>query len=154
MRLYLVRHAEANPKETDPARHLSARGEKDLRKVARFLKPLGLGVQAIWHSPKTRAVETAEVLATAIKAKKGLVQRSDLGPDADVRPAAKEIERFGADLALVGHMPMVALLTSQLVCGDVEQELAAFPTAAVLCLEHCPHGYWMIVWMVTPALLP
>ena len=47
MRVYLVRHGDANPKEVDPHRGLSAKGLRDVQKMAAFLKPLGIQVGAM-----------------------------------------------------------------------------------------------------------
>jgi len=154
MRLYIVRHAAANPKDADAARHLSPAGLEEIRQVARLLKPLGLRVGVIWHSGKTRAAETAEILATAIKSTAGVVQHSGLGPDDPVRPIAKEIVAAPTDLAIVSHLPMVNLLASRLLVGKELAGLLGFATAAVACLERGDDGDWRLVWMVGPEVAP
>ena len=55
MHVYLVQHGEAKPAEEDPERHLTEKGLRDVRKVAEFLRPLRLPVEALWHSDKPRA---------------------------------------------------------------------------------------------------
>ena len=154
MRLYIVRHADANPKEADAERHLSPEGEKEMRQVARLLKPLGLRVGVIWHSGKTRAAETAEILATAIRSAAGIVQHSGLDPDDPVRPIAKEAEAAPTDLALVSHLPMVGLLASRLLVGKEIGGLLGFATATVACMERDDAGQWRLVWMVGPEVAP
>jgi phosphohistidine phosphatase len=154
MRLYLVRHAQAKPKDEDAERHLSAAGRKEIRKVAKFLKPLDLRVAALWHSGKTRAAETAEILATAIHAAAGVTAHRGLEPDDDVRPIAERIERTRDDLAIVGHMPLLATLAIQLLDAPNLPEKLAFPTAAVACLERDDDGAWRLEWLITPALIP
>ncbi len=48
MKLYLVQHAKAAPKEIDPERALTERGRQELRKVAAFIQPLNLSVDYLW----------------------------------------------------------------------------------------------------------
>ena len=67
MFLYLVQHAEAKREEEDPARDLTATGRQDIEKVAHYVGNLPLTVSRIWHSGKTRALRTAEILAASLK---------------------------------------------------------------------------------------
>ena len=77
MRLYLVQHGEALPKQVDPERPLSERGRSDVARVADFLKGAGIRVTRVAHSGKTRARQTAELLASFVRR---------LAPDADFTP--------------------------------------------------------------------
>jgi phosphohistidine phosphatase len=154
MRLYLVRHGEAKPEREDPERHLSARGREDVRRIARFLKPLGLEVRAIWHSGKPRAEETAIILSESVAARKGLAEKSGLAPEDDVELADDAIGRSGGDLMIVGHLPFMGALAALLLTGKCEVDPIAFPTAAVLCLDRPePDGLWHVTWMVTPEIV-
>ena len=67
MKLYLVQHAKAAPKEVDQQRPLTEEGLRDIQKIAGFIKPMNLCVDYLWHSGKKRAAQTAEVLAKVIK---------------------------------------------------------------------------------------
>jgi len=153
VRVYLVRHGHATPKSEDPDRHLSRRGRDQVRGVAEFLRPLGLRVGSIWHSTKTRAGETAAILSAAVDAAEGLVERDDLGPNDDIRPARRDIDRADADLMIVGHLPFLNHLASRLLVGKGAAETLAFAESAVACLEGDASGR-RLVWMVTPDLLP
>ena len=66
MRLYLVQHAEALPADVDPARPLSANGRTDAERVATLLTGQVLGITRVLHSGKTRAEQTAGILAPEI----------------------------------------------------------------------------------------
>ena len=153
MRLYLVRHGEAKPREADPEQPLSQKGRRDVEKTAAFLRPLGLSVETIWHSGKTRARQTAELLSRAVSAKRGLLQRESLSPLDPIEPVAKELDSLDEDLMIVGHMPFLGALASLLAAGDPTAEVAAFPPAAALCLEKNPDASWLIRWLLTPELL-
>ncbi|MHC4499359.1 MAG: SixA phosphatase family protein, partial [Planctomycetota bacterium] len=80
MRLYLVQHARAAAKEVDPERSLAEQGQQEIKKVAAFVKLSDLCVDCLWHSGKTRAAQTAEVLAEAIKVKEDTTAHDGLGP--------------------------------------------------------------------------
>jgi len=152
VRLYLVRHGEALPGDVDPERRLSPRGRADARKVAACLEPLGLRVEAVWHSPKARARQTAEILAEALARAGDLVERDGLAPNDDVEPVASEVERRDGDLMIVGHMPLLGRLASLLVAGDEAADVVGFRTVTVCCLDRddAGDGAWRIAWVVSP----
>ncbi len=54
--LYLVQHGEARKEEEDPARGLTDKGLRDVRKVAAYVQNTGLRVNQVFHSGKTRAL--------------------------------------------------------------------------------------------------
>lgn len=66
MKLYLVQHGEALPKEVNSDRSLSDQGRQDAERLARFLAGRGVRVSRVWHSGRTRARQTAELLAAAV----------------------------------------------------------------------------------------
>ena len=49
MLLYLVQHAEAKREEEDPARGLTDKGWKDIRRVAGYAGNLGFKIITIYH---------------------------------------------------------------------------------------------------------
>ena len=153
MRLYLVRHGEARSSEEDPEKRLSTRGLADVEKVAAFLRPQGLVVDAIWYSGKTRAAETAEVLSEAVTARQGVVRRPGLEPNDPVAPVLNDVLRAEGDVMIVGHLPFVARLTSKLVTGDETVLRVAFGTATAVCIERDPEAGWRLVWMLPPEVL-
>jgi phosphohistidine phosphatase len=153
MRLYLVRHGKARPKDDDDARHLTDEGRAEVRAVARFLKSRKIRVAAIWHSRKVRAIETAEEMAEAVKAAEGLVERDDLMPDDPVGPVARAVTREGQDLMIVGHLPFLGRLASRLVLKSESPDVLAFTTGSVACLEYEAQYGWCVRWMVTPELM-
>ena len=153
MILYLIQHGEAKPKEEDPDRHLSEKGMRDVRKIAEFLRPLKLSVGAIWHGGKARAAQTAELLASAVQAREGLVQRDDLSPDDEIDSVRKEIRQAEADLMIVGHLPFLSKLASRLLIGDESPSVVAFQKGGVVCLRQGDDETWQLAWMITPELL-
>jgi len=154
VRVYLVRHGNATPKAADPERHLSVRGRDQVRKVADFLKPLGLRVGGIWHSTKTRAGETAAILSGTVDAAEGLVERDDLAPNADIHSVRRDIDRADEDLVVVGHLPFLDHLASRLLVGNDAAETLKFTEGAVACLDGGASSGRRLLWMITPDLLP
>lgn len=153
MLLYLVRHGQAKESDEDPERHLTDAGERDVRKVAACLRPLNLAVGAVWHSGKTRAAQTAEILAAAMKVEGGVSEEGGLAPNDPVAPIGDRLAAMTEDLAIVGHLPLLGNLAAALVAGDESADLVAFRAGGALCLERGEDGAWVVRWMIVPQLL-
>jgi len=154
MKLYLVQHGEARPKEEDPERHLTEKGLSDTEKMAAFIMPMGLPVDAVWQSGKTRAEETANILGSVVVSESGIVQRDGLEPNDDVAPVAQAIREMTDGLMIVGHMPFVSKLASTLLAGDEDAGVVTFRNSGVVCLERGDEGRYSLCWAVTPDLAP
>jgi phosphohistidine phosphatase len=151
MYLYLVQHAQAKPKEQDPDRPLSEQGIADLKKVTRFLEEQKLNINTILHSPKTRAKQTAGILAEALNS--GQVSETDgLTPLDDPLIWVKRISQKDEDIMLVGHLPNISKLASLLLCGDEKRTVVDFHMGGVVCLEG-GESAWSAVWVVIPSIL-
>ena len=153
MQLYLVRHGEAVAREIDAERPLSAQGVAAARKMAAFLKPRKIKVEAIWHSTKARARQTAEILSKAVTSKRRLAERKKIGPLDEIDKTLAAVNRAAGDLMIVGHMPFMGRLASALLAGDTEVGFVGFSTVAVACLERDDDERWQLAWLVAPELL-
>jgi phosphohistidine phosphatase len=151
MCIYLVQHGESKSEEEDPQRHLTDRGIDEVRRVVDFLRPLELVVDAVWHSGKTRAQQTGELLAEVLRAR--LVERAGLGPKDQVTATKQALEQIDGNLMIVGHMPFLGKLAALLVTGSEENEIVEFQFGSVLCMECRDDLNWKVAWMITPALL-
>ncbi|MFQ6047560.1 MAG: histidine phosphatase family protein, partial [Gemmatimonadales bacterium] len=81
MRLYLMQHGEAKSKEENPDRPLTDGGRAEVEAVARLLSDRQLVPHvAAFHSGKTRARETAEILARNVKTVRGVAEWEGLQP--------------------------------------------------------------------------
>jgi phosphohistidine phosphatase len=149
MEVYLVQHAEAKPKEVDPNRPLSETGRRDTEQVAAVAARLGLQIDEIRHSGKTRAEQTAKILGTALSPRQGVRAVSGLGPVDDVEPVGDELEDISGPVMLVGHLPFMEKLTGYLVSGDSCQAVVGFTNAAIVCLAK-DDGAWQVMWILTP----
>ncbi len=153
MRVYLVQHGEAKPKDVDPDRHLTEKGVRDVGKVAAFLEPLGLRLGVIWHSGKARAAQTADILGSAVTAAEGIVEREGLAPNDPVDPMREALESAAEDVMIVGHLPFLSRLVWALVADSEVAEVVAFQNGGVVCVERGEDGGYRLRWMVTPELL-
>lgn len=153
MKIYLVRHGEATSKAADSRRPLTAQGRQDVEKMAAFVKGLDLQVEEIRHSGKTRAAQTAEILGAALAPSGGVVEGVDLDPNDPVKPLKRELSKRDEDLMVVGHLPFLARLASELLGATKSKQVVTFPPAGMACLERGEDGTWSVCWVTGPDLL-
>ncbi len=153
MKLYLVQHGAALAKEVDPARPLSEPGRQDVQAVANFLSGAGIRVERVWHSGKSRAEQTAQLLAKAVLPRGRIEQVGGIGPDDEVAGFVSDADVWEQDTLVVGHLPFLSRLVAWLVAGDPERELVGFLPGSVVCLERCDVDRWILLWMLRPDLL-
>jgi phosphohistidine phosphatase len=123
VRLYLLRHGEAEaPRTNDARRALTEHGRAEVRASAALLA--GIPLQAILASPYVRTQQTAELAATQL-GYRGVIESADwLTPDSDLRDALERLsERSEDELLLVTHQPLVGALGGLLVHGHRQQPL-------------------------------
>jgi len=150
MALYLVQHGKSRPKESDPEQGLTEEGRAETRKIAQLAAGYRVRVNAIHHSAKARARQTAEIFAEALSPPQGLKQIEGIKPMDDVPAIAPQL-RPDADLMLVGHLPFMARLTAYLITGRIEPPVFKFQNSGVVCLDKPPgQGNWAIVWALVP----
>jgi len=153
MKLYLVQHAKAAPKEVNPQRSLTEEGRRDVQKVAAFVKPLRLCVDYLWHSGKRRAAETAELLAEVIDIKEATIARDGLSPNDDVNTLKDELALSQEHIMVVGHLPFLSKLASLLLAGSESADMVAFKNGGIVCLNRSETNQWQVDWVVTPELI-
>ena len=153
MFLYLVQHGEAKKEEEDPSRPLSDKGIEDVKKVASYISRLNIEVEEVLHSGKTRAKQTAELLAGSTMTAKGVSQTDGLAPLDDPALWAERLKTRTNPLILVGHLPHLGKLSSLLLSGDKEKNIIAFKMGGVVCLKRDDAGMWSLQWIITPEIL-
>ena len=144
MRVLLLRHASALPKEENAARPLSELGKKQAAftgsAVASMLGAIS-GKLQIYHSGKERAAETASFLEKALvdtgaELVGPTVATDGLSPN-DEPDSAMELMKQSADLpfvAFVGHLPFMHNFASKLLSA-AEVSADDFGDAGGLLLE-------------------
>ena len=150
MRLYLVQHGEALPADVDPARPLSTAGWQDVQSMADLLEAAGIRVARVWHSGKTRAEQTAALLARRVCPRCRIEAVGGIGPNDPIAEFIQDLDVWQEDTLIVGHLPFMARLVAQLVCGDPERALVSYFPGSVVCLERSGTLSWSIQWMLRP----
>lgn len=150
MFVYVLRHGDAKTERDDPQRGLSARGREEVEAVSRVFSRLDPQIGQIWHSGKTRAEQTAGILAAILKIEDRVRARSDLNPNDPLPLLIGELERLDSNLVIVGHLPQLGKLISALLLGS-ERNLLDLPSAGLACLENSA-GSWLLHWFLTPEL--
>jgi phosphohistidine phosphatase len=150
MRLLLARHGHAVDKQTDPHCPLSDQGRAEVEKMAQILSEKGATVERIFHSGKTRAAETAEILGRVLAPDCVPESMSGLNPLDPCEAAAREIPRYKCDLLLVSHLPFLGNLLFRLVELEPGQQPVIFTTGTVACLEKAKKAGWQLSWSVSP----
>jgi phosphohistidine phosphatase len=153
MRIYLTQHGQALPKDVDPDRPLNEQGRDDVRRLAELLGNAGIEVGQVLHSGKTRAEQTAAILAEALLPAGQPEAHAGLGPKDPLEQVSAEIAFWSADTLIVGHLPYLGRLASLLLVSDPDRPLLAFQPGSIACLEKDPEGRWVLAWMVRPELL-
>jgi phosphohistidine phosphatase len=131
LRLFLIRHADAESGDPDELRRLSPEGREQARALGKRLADEGVRPNALLTSPLLRARETGEALAEALACTS---EPSDaLAPGASAATVQSAIEGRGETVVVVGHQPD---------CGQIAAELGdgtelRFPPAGVVEL-HLP----------------
>jgi len=153
MKLYLMQHGKPVPKEEDPERPLSSKGIDEINKMAEFLKKRGIRVDKIFHSGKTRAMQTAEIMISMLSPDKKPMERKGLSPMDDVKYFVEQIREVEEDIMIVGHLPHLAKLTSFLVAGSESVSIVAFQQGGLVCLSRDNDLHWHISWMLVPEII-
>jgi len=119
-RVYLVRHAKAEPHDggDDGARRLTPEGRARFTRLLRALEER-LTVARVLTSPLVRARETAEILARATGAALEAEPRLASGRSS-ARELVAMVRQAAPGTALVGHNPELAEALAHLSEGDLE----------------------------------
>lgn len=154
MKLYLVRHGEAAAKEGDGEKSLTKKGMADLLKITAFLDiHADIRVQAMYHSGRLRAHQTADVLADHTRPASGVQKAEGLDPMADPRIWADRVSNLNKDIMLVGHLPHLGRLAGLLLAGSESVDPVEFQTGGIICLSRESGGTWSVQWCVIPDIL-
>ncbi len=152
MALYLVQHGKSIPREIDRECGLSAEGHSEVVRMADIARQYRVRPKLIEHSGKKRARQTAELLAAALEPEGGLREGSGLNPLDDTAAFARTIDSH-KDLMVVGHLPFLERLVSQLITGSSSPPVFKLQNGGILCLDKDPDTHsWVIKWALMPKI--
>jgi phosphohistidine phosphatase len=161
MELYIVRHGIAidredpkSPAEAD--RFLTEEGIEKTKQVAKAICALGLHADLLVSSPYVRAMQTAEIFASALGfAKQKIGKTETLLPGAEPGAFFRELARQKQASAVFcfGHGPNVDELVAAAVGSS--RPITSMKKAGVALLElkriSPPSG--QLLWLLTPKVL-
>jgi phosphohistidine phosphatase len=157
VRLYLVRHAEAEdvpPTGGDAERRLTSGGRHDFARCVEGLRRQALELSRILTSPLVRARQTAEILRDGLAGPEPEAWPL-LAPGSSLERLLGQLREAGDAVALVGHEPGLGRLVTLAVCG---RAVAGAPLRkggiARIDFDAAPApGAGTLVWLLTPKLL-
>ena len=123
MRLWLLRHGEAEPRaRSDAERPLTAAGREEVLSAAAHL--LGRPLTTIIASTYLRAQQTAALVAEALGFAGGIITVPWLTPDDDPRAVVGQLDDFElGECLLVSHNPLLGHLAGLLLHGHLQSPL-------------------------------
>jgi phosphohistidine phosphatase SixA len=156
VQLHLLRHAHAGDPEgwtgPDAARPLSAKGEQQAERMARFLADLGFKADVFITSPKVRAARTAEIVADVLDCEVREDER--LARDFDLVTIEAILFDAGEPVkpVLVGHDPDFSEIAAALIgAPNLSMRKGAF--ARIDADRPLVAGSGTLRWLVSPDLL-
>jgi phosphohistidine phosphatase SixA len=154
MEIYLVRHGAAFSKEEDPERHLNNDGVNQCHLTGRALNRLEIQLDLIVSSPKTRARQTAEIIAEEVGYSREEIKITEaLEPTALPKDTISYLNDF-ADvkrIMLVGHLPLLGHLASELLINTSQISFYFEPGAVCQINTEQPHTFvGDLCWFLTP----
>lgn len=154
MTLTLVRHAIALDGADDDRRPLSGKGRRRFATVVQALARLEMRFDLVAHSPKLRALETAEALVPLLR-DEGSTMVSDLLAEAPGPELIETLAAWGGDVAIVGHEPHLSALLAWLVTGSMDDGASfRLKKGGVAVLEgSVAPGTMTLTALLTPSLL-
>jgi len=146
MKLYLMRHGQAASKQEDPQEGLTVTGRTDIQALALQLANKNIQFGQIFHSTKTRARQTAEIIAQVLAPTIAIQEKTGLKPNDDPRLLIPEISSWQDDTLLTSHLPFVPTLLALLV-GETSG--ISFVPGTIVCLSKNAHT-WKLEWSRSP----
>lgn len=150
MAVYLVQHGRAYTKDENAERPLTDLGKQEVQQTAHILQKAGVKVNRIFHSGKSRAYETADIITIYANENKDIEQIDGLNPTDNVLDFADTLDP-SSDNMYVGHLPFMEKLISYLVCEDTDIPVIKFKNGCVICMDKLDDD-WFIKWCVYPEI--
>lgn len=157
MKLYFLRHAEAEDGPVDAARELTAKGRRDARRVGRYLRDQGVAVDLVCTSPLVRAVQTAEIVLKQYPARRrGRLARVDaLLNDTGAAAFGRWLTSLAPveSILLVGHEPSLSAHVRRLL-GLSRSEALPLPKAGLCRVDTDDRRKGTLRLLIHPKQLP
>lgn len=146
MRLYLMRHGQAEDPSVDPEQGLTSGGKQEIENIARKLAQKSLHLSQIYHSSKKRAQQTAQILSGIVAASNPPQYMDNLKPNDNPEIIIEAINQWTDDTMIVGHLPFIPSLLNRLT---QTQHSIHFKPGTIACLVHTGNQ-WQLEWILEP----
>lgn len=123
MNIYLLRHASAGTRRTNPTldakRSLDKEGKRHCLLLGHVLSGMKVQFDTVVSSPLKRAVQTASLVGTETGFEQKIAFSDALGPDASFPAFEKMLNEYSdsEELLVVGHEPSISYLVGKLAAG-------------------------------------
>jgi phosphohistidine phosphatase len=125
VKLLIIRHGPAGDREDweakgrdDRLRPLTAKGKSEIQKAAKVLAKLVPQLDLLATSPFTRAVETADIVASQYRCEAQPLDALTPESPPDLLTRWLQQQPPGGTIAVVGHEPHLSTLAAYLLTGD------------------------------------
>lgn len=149
MRLYLVRHGKAEGHAgNDHDRRLTPDGVSRMETEARVIARLGIRPDRIYSSPRVRARQTAEIIASALDM--DIVVDEAVNFDFSVQAVQRLVNGLPLDseVMFVGHNPSMAQTVHALTGAEVEMKVGSLARVDIHTAPPQLRGH--LVWLIAP----
>jgi phosphohistidine phosphatase len=143
--IFLVHHADAVGPDVDAQRPLSAAGRAHAQRLAAEAATRGVKPDAVWHSGKLRARQTADVFRRACNPRAEFAVIRGLRPDDPPGEIKARLAGERRPVMLVGHMPGLPRLLHDLLGLGEDTPARSFPQHGLIALE-AADGVWLERW--------
>ncbi|MCQ8894016.1 MAG: phosphohistidine phosphatase SixA [Methanolinea sp.] len=161
MDIYIVRHGKAEKRvaegKEDEKRGLTAKGRKEVRKIASWLKESAPLPDWIATSPLVRARETASIIAQEMGKEDSIEEWDELSPGHDPKDLLDRLALHPGDSIgmVVGHEPQLSQFLALLISGNTSPRIV-LAKGAISCIRGTDTENSEpkeLKWLVTPDIV-
>ena len=157
MDLFILRHGKAGKSSgvpDDAARVLTRKGDKELKRIAQWMKAQEFSFDIIATSPLQRALETATVIASVLGQEDKLTSWDELAPGGDPDTVCYKAaqEENDARVLVIGHEPGLSRLISRIISGNPDSSIiiAKGGLAKIRNYSFTARPSGELQWLLTP----
>lgn len=156
MKLYFLRHADAQPGADDAARELTPKGERQCAQLGEFLRDNGTVFDAAYTSPLVRAQQTARLVLEQSNRGHGISIEivKELSNECGFEEFFKWLSKIpdANKVLLTGHAPTMGARACAML-GIADAEAMEMPKASLICVETDNRIFGALKYFVTPKAL-
>ena len=151
MKIYLMRHGEAEKNPGSIESMLTDKGIAQVSEMAERLKEKKINVDEVYHSGLLRAEESASIVkSTAFNYLEDTERSGDLAPQAEPKRWQSKLEEEdykSMDILFVSHIPFLDKFTETLI-NDISD--IQYACGTIVCLEKNEGQDWKVLWQWDP----